>query len=133
MIYDVDSRESVREVMKENNLLSIYQINFIELAIIMYKISSNTYPTTLGTLLKTSAHHMVTRNRSKFVQSYHRLSTTQCSLSFIGPKVWNLIPLNLKHDVETSNYELLSLKKFTKNITTFVTENRDICENCFLF
>ena len=133
MIYGVDSRESVREVMKENNLLSIYQINFIELAIIMYKISSNTYPTTLGTLLKTSAHHMVTRNRSKFVQSYHRLSTTQCSLSFIGPKVWNLIPLNLKHDVETSNYELLSLKKFTKNITTFVTENRDICENCFLF
>ena len=41
-------------------------------------------------------HNLNTRNRSLAVPTFHRLTTTQHSFSFIGPHFWNQLPQHLR-------------------------------------
>ena len=41
-------------------------------------------------------HNLNTRNRNNLQPKFHRLSKTQHALSYVGPKIWNDLPCNIK-------------------------------------
>ena len=42
-------------------------------------------------------HSINTRNRNQASSTHHRLSTTQHSVSFEGPRIWNQLPQSLRN------------------------------------
>ena len=56
-------------------------------------------------------HGLNTRNRNLAVPQFHRLSTTQHSITFQGPKFWNALPDSLKNLGKLPKFKI-ELKKY---------------------
>ena len=56
-------------------------------------------------------HSFGTRNRNMLVPTFHKLSQTQHAVSFMGPKIWNDLPENLKNINSTSKFKF-SLRNY---------------------
>ena len=72
-------------IFHDLKILKLYDIYRFQLAIYMFNARHN-YPV---------RHSLNTQSRGLPVSSFHRLSTTQHSISFMGPKIWNELPRNL--------------------------------------
>ena len=42
-------------------------------------------------------HDRITRNRDQACSNFHRLELTQHAVSYVGPKIWNLLPDDLRN------------------------------------
>ena len=105
MVFNTNYRDSVGNIMKDNNLLTINQLAHKELAILMFKYNTNRLPSAFKALFQTKDENndnvIKTRSNSKLIPSFCRLSTTQQSLKYKGPVIWNKLPHVLRTDCKT--------------------------------
>ena len=89
MIFGLHHRASVTNIMKDNGIMTIDQINKLELFSFMYKYAKNLLPSCFFNLFQ---HNIVdndsqinTRSQSKFFPSFCRLNVTKQLLKYRCP------------------------------------------------
>jgi len=124
MIYNLSCRTSVKEVMKENELLTIDNLEKLETACFMHKYENRSLPLAFLNFFeenrinprkksfKNASSSSRTRSQSNFFPSYRRINVTKQSLKYKSPLLWNKIPPKLK---QTKNY-----KKFRKEVKNYI-------------
>ena len=85
-----------------------------EIGILMFKYHKNLLPRSFNKIFIQKSFHMKTRSSSIVVTSFCRSTVIQQSLKFIGPKVWNNIPLMIR-DSKTNNVFKQTLNQFLLN------------------
>ena len=99
-------------LLNKENSVTIHQRNLQRLAITMYKINNNLSPKITQNLFTNNTQNYNLRSNTQFkvaVPKTVRDGTE--TFSYIGPKIWELIPNDLKN--------LPTLKMFKKNIKTW--------------
>ena len=124
LINSLHNRQSVREIMKDSNLLSINQIYHSEISKLYHKLENGTIPNCFTELFENQTRESTirTRSRSTHFQPYRRIRLTQQAFNFQGPKIWNSIPSTIKIDDENCPLEN---SLFAKNIKEYVINNID--------
>ena len=100
---DASYRDHTSPLFKQLGLLKFRDIFKFHLMVHMHKALSN------GEYAP--VHNRFTRNRDLAVPIFHNLTNTQRAVSFIGPKMWNELPLNLRN-IERLNPFKKALKKY---------------------
>ena len=92
IIFNVDKFTHSRPLMKNLNVLNVYQINIYQSLIFMYKFNNKMTPTIFNTLFKKIEHAYPTRfSNNNFVQPKTFSKTTNFSISKRGPYLWNTL------------------------------------------
>ena len=118
-MFGLNKRDDVSDIMKSHNLLSIKQLQFKEIAVLMFKLTTNSLPRPFlsmfqNTKLKFQNNSpMKTRSNSNLVPKFCRSSTTKESLEYKRPVVWNKLPTSFK--------KKRSLKSLVKNTHEFIS------------
>ena len=105
-IAKVSRTEHTTPLFLRFNLLKLEDIYKYSIAVYMFK--NRNY-------FSSNGHLHNTRNRNQLVPVYHRLTQTQKAISFMGPKIWNQIPIETR--------EIESLKLFKKCVKNLYLEN----------
>ena len=105
-----------QELLEKDNSVSIHQRNLQVLAVVMFKIYRNISTKILNDIFLPKINSYDLRNKSTFesrkVNSvYHGTE----SLSFLGPKIWDLVPPEMK--------EIECLEVFKNKIKSFTFSN----------
>ena len=79
--------------MSEHNLITIKHMYKAKIGILMFKYHKNLLPQSFNKIFIQKSFYMKTKSSSNVVTSFCRFTLIQQSLKFIGPKVWNNIPL----------------------------------------
>ena len=103
----MDRVDSVRSILKSNNVMNVNQNYDFQVGQIMHKAVYNDMPITLQEIL--------TLQNDFFFFKNSRIKQTHKSLFFAGPKIWNNLPPQL---VQESNF-----KKFKTCLRQFVLDN----------
>ena len=85
-----------------------------EIGILLFKYHKNLLPRSFNKIFIQKLFHMKTRSSSNVVTSFCRSTVIQQSLKFIGPKVWNNIPLMIR-DSKINNVFKQKLNQFLLN------------------
>ena len=87
----------------QSNILKISDIHNVMVALFIFKNRDDPR--------YQREHQHNTRSRNSLLPSYHRLTTTQRSLSFVGPTVWNRLPVDITN-LERLHKFKIEIKKF---------------------
>ena len=109
IITNSDYFDHTEPLFKTTNILRIYDINRVQIAIYMYKLLQGT---TINTALLPQ-HNYPTRTRENLRIPQHTLTLYQHSLSYLGPKTWNAVPDYIK--------TLPSLMSFKRQMKKYIT------------
>ena len=102
LMFNLNARDSVVKIMKSQKLLSINQLFVKETSILMFQFFNNGLQSWFKCLFKTKRSSYVrTRQTSDLYPPFCRLSTTQQTLKYKGPLVWNQLPLELRNSCKT--------------------------------
>ena len=102
MMFGLSKRDGVSEILKSHNVMSIKQLQFREIAVLMFKLSTNSLPRPFLSMFQNiklkfqNNFPMKTRSNSNLVSKFCKLSTTRQSLKYKGPVIWNKLPASLK-------------------------------------
>ena len=119
-----DHSSIFQELLQRENSVTIYQKNIQVLAIMMYKIVNNIAPTIVSELFSFSNVSYSLRSGSQFHQpSANTVWNGQEAISYLGPKIWNMVPEEMK--------QKSSLFAFKREIKQWVPSNCPcrICRN----
>ena len=83
--------------MKENNLLTIKSLHNIEIGTLMFKYHQKLLPKAFDNIFTLKTLQMNTRCNSQIVPKSCRSTVNKQSLSYIGPKIRNDIPLTIRN------------------------------------
>ena len=100
--------EHTSPLFKQTQLLKLADITKLSIATYMYNNKSN-----LINLLPTHAH--LTRHRDQLSLPQHRLCKFQHSTCYLGPKIWNSLPFEIK--------EVPSLSMFKTKLRNYILAN----------
>ena len=91
LMNSLPGRQSVRQIMKDANLLSNNQIYHSEIAKLYHKLENGTIPECFSQLFEnqTRASTIRTRSSPTFFQPFRRIRLTQQAFNYQGPKIWN--------------------------------------------
>ena len=121
-----DKQSSFETLLEKDSSVSIHNRNLQILATEMYKIKNNLSPPTIADLFEQrNEQHYNLRNWGQF--SLPAISTVYHgseSISFLGPKIWNMLPDKLKN--------ASSLEVFKASIKSWKPENCP-CRLCRLY
>ena len=93
-----DSKSTFEELLNKDNSVSILHRNLQVLAIEMFKIKNNMAPEFLNEIFQNRALLYNLRTNSNFSsRQVHSVYHGTESLSFLGPKIWELVPEDTKH------------------------------------
>ena len=109
LIYNLDWRDSVRSLLKSNNVLNIFQTYDFNVGKIMYKAIENDLPQPLQ-----KCFSQCSENPLLFCEKNCRIKRTEKGIFSAGPKIWNILPI-------ASRDESNSLK-FKKLLKTHILE-----------
>ena len=135
MIFFMGKRESVRELMVEQSILSVNQIYHAEIGKVMQRLALGTIPAPFVTMFNSQLRNsgMSTRSSSEYYQAYTNKLKCQQSLRYQGPVIWNSIPASIKQppSVLTDNVDdrlsnanpIQHLNSFKKRIKQFASQN----------
>ena len=104
LIFKLDHTDSVRQILKSQNILNIFQNYDFQLGQTMHKAIHGELPIALGRNL--------TINNTFFFFKPCRIKQTQKSISFAGPDLWNKLPLDKIQEVD--------FKKFKSDLKSFI-------------
>ena len=92
-----DRTSTFEELLRKDNSVSIHHKNLQVLATEMFKIKNKMSPKILDEIFyeKTSLYNL-RQNSSFFIRKVHSVYHGTESLSFLGPKIWELVPKDLK-------------------------------------
>ena len=112
-----DKKSTFDELLKKDGSVSIHTRNFQFLAIEMYKVKNDLAPLTVQDLFQVrETCHYNLRSQSYFTQSRIKsVNHGSESLSSLGPKIWELVPLEMR--------EINSLLKFKEEIKKWEPKN----------
>ena len=101
-----DTNSSFNDLLKKDNSVCNHHRNLQTLAIELYKIVKDQHPKFLDEIFLRHDNHKGTRNDSFFISrsiktTYHGSE----SLSFLAPKIWDLVPKNLKDSPYIANFK----------------------------
>ena len=101
------------DCFKKSELLNIFQLYKCQTLHLVYKnVKKSCYSNLFPNLVSHSETHFYpTRNSAKFVLPYCKLSNTQRSISYRGPKFWNETPDCIKNSVSLSVFKR-EIKKY---------------------
>ena len=85
-------------LFKLTGILKLPDIHTYITALHMYKLTKNPN-------FNNNAHQYNTRNRSNIQPQFQRLTTTQKSLNYTGPKIWNSIPIEIKNKPSLQSFK----------------------------
>ena len=132
MIFFLKSRDSVKNVMKENFLLSNNQICMCETSKVMQKVALQEAPLAISSVFQGQRRErgMNTRSSSNIFLPFTRKSRCMQALSYSGPKIWNRLPDEVKNvhnnvSIMNRNSYYVTYKAFSKNIKCFALDNVD--------
>ena len=92
-----DRQSSVQQLLEKDNSVSIHHRNLQVLATEMFKISRNLCPELLNDIfLKRTNPYNLRRNDTFYSRQVHSVYHGTESLSFLGSKIWELVPLEIK-------------------------------------
>ena len=92
-----DSTSTFEELLSKDNSVSIHHRNLQVLAIEMFKIKNKMAPELLNEIFQEkTASYNLRRNSNFFIRKVHSVYHGTESLSFLGPKIWELVPEGLK-------------------------------------
>ena len=83
--------EHTQPLFKSSHILKIFDINLLQIAIYMFKLSHNTSNNIL-----LPQHHYPTRTHDNLIIPLHTLTIFQHSLAYLGPKTWNSLPSHIR-------------------------------------
>ena len=86
-------------LFKATNILKITDIHKFMIATKMYKMNES------NNVIRPS-HSYSTRTANNLLPTYHRLTMTQRNLSYIGPRLWNTIPADIKNSKNVSQFKI---------------------------
>ena len=120
-----DSKSTFEELLNKDNSVSIHHKNLQVLAIEMFKIKNNMAPEFLNEIFQNRALLYNLRTNSNFSsRQVHSVYHGTESLSFLGPKIWELVPEDTKQSE--------SLKIFKNKIKKWVP-SRCPCRLCRIY
>ena len=93
-----DKQSSFQTLLEKDGSVSIHNRNLQFLATEMYKVKNNLSPSIIVELFEQRNENYNLRNNNPFtvtaVRTVHHGSE---SISFLGPKIWNILPDNIKN------------------------------------
>ena len=98
IIFYLKPRDSVRDIMKENKLLSVNQIYHLEVAKLMQKYALRNIPLPFIDIFDDQTQTSRTRTRSNSSIIPGPSTTQKCAQSIrcVGPKIWNSLPNDIR-------------------------------------
>ena len=92
-----DRKSSFEELLRKDNTVSIHHRKLQVLATEIFKIKNNMAPEILNEIYenRTSSYNL-RKNSSFYVRQVHSVYHGTESLSFLGPKIWELVPKDIK-------------------------------------
>ena len=115
MIYNINYRAPINDVMKSKEHLTIEQLANLETACFMHKYENDNLPSAFcnffdqncTNIAKNTASLRQTKSHSNYFPSYLRINITKQSTKYKGPLIWNRVTSDI---IELKNY-----KKFRNN------------------
>ena len=96
MVY-CDHSSNFQELLQRDNSVTMYQKNIQALVIMMYKVVNNIAPTIVSDLFSFSNVNYSLRSGPQFHQpSANTVWNVQETISYLGPKIWNMVPEEMK-------------------------------------
>ena len=93
-----DKSSSFEELLEKDGSVTVHVRNLQKLAIEMFKVYKNLSPPIISDLFKVRENNYNLRNCSYFsIPNVKTVYHGSESLSNLGPRIWNLVPDNLKH------------------------------------
>ena len=122
LIYN-DKRSTFEQLLDKDNSVSIHIRNLQTLAIEMYKVVNGSSPLIMNEIfqLREQSRYNLRHQNTFKIPSVNTVYNGTETVSFLGPKLWELIPAKIK--------ELGSLKSFKKAIKNWKPE-RCPCRIC---
>ena len=120
IIFGLNARDSVKDVMQKHSIFSTSQLEELETASFMNEYLHGDLPETFQNLLDDSyldgSNFRQTRSQSKLFPRFCRIELRKQSLKYRGPLTWNSISITIR---KIKSYN--SLKKEMKNRFAYVT------------
>ena len=114
MTFNLEHNSNIIEAMKDAQLLTINNLYNLEIAQMMFKYENKQLPQAFNNFFTQKSLKMKTRSNSQIISNCFRTKVSQQSLKFVGPKLWNKIPSEIRHS-HSSN----TLKKLTQHLARF--------------
>ena len=129
MIFYLKPRDSVRNLMKENKLLSVNQIYHFETAKLMHRFTISSIPKPLHDIFvsQTRPSNTGTRGASSILPPPSRTVKCTQTIRSSAPKIWNDLPKEVKfvETVSFSNIITYSIKCFITKMKAHALNNID--------
>ena len=103
LTFNMDRTDSVREILKSQNILNVYQNYDFTIGQLMHKAVNGQLPTVL--------QNSLVRNNDFFFFKNCRLKQTAKSVAFSAPEIWNALPFEC---INQSDFQ--KFKSMTKQI-----------------
>ncbi len=100
LIYDLERTTSVRDILKNNNILNVYQTYDFHLAQVMHNARDSCLPSPLQNLFKIGIYRPCL-----FSVKPPRIIQSERNISQAAPKVWNAIPSAIAQEVSFSKFK----------------------------
>jgi hypothetical protein len=102
-----DFREHSNPLFTNLNILNIYNINKLQIAIYMYKAINNRLPASDIFCFRqnSTVHSHATRHKDKLHKEYARTKLRQDTVRFQGPELWNSLSTELKNFSPISRFK----------------------------
>ena len=114
-ILSLNKKQSCRPYFKQHNLLTIPSL-FIFQTLLLTRKRKNVFP------LLGDCHSYETRNKNKFAVAQHRLKLSENSCAYIGVKLYNSLPDEIKQ-IKTHATFRKKLKQFLIDKTLYSVED----------
>ena len=101
-----DTHSSFEELLRRDNSFTLHQKNLQKLATEMYKINNNLAPSLMDDIFPKGENPYDTRSKNPF-QGYNIRTVKNGSetISFRGPKTWELVPNNIKNSISLNHFK----------------------------
>ena len=100
IIFGLNARDSVKDVMQKHSIFSINQLKELETASSMYKYLHGDLPENFQNLMDDNyldgSNFRQTKSQSKLFPRFCRIELTKQSLKYRGPLTWNSIPIAIR-------------------------------------
>ena len=107
MIFNLPRFECTQSVMAKNSLLTIDKLYRYEIALFMFKFHMKQFPSAFSDIFLMKKYSIGSRNNSSrpIIPMACRISLSQQSIRYVGPKIWNEVPPSIRKCKTLSSFK----------------------------
>ena len=91
--------------MAKNSLLTIDKLYRYEIALFMFKFHMKQLPSAFSDIVLMKKYSIDYRNNSSIIPMAYRISLSQQSIRYVGPKIWNEVPPSIRKCKTLSSFK----------------------------